>query len=337
MTFSRGLKRPDLKHWRQWQYADYLAYFLSAAAMQRRLRVDVSPAAALSADEFTEFCRPIRDRIQQLFSAPAPRVAITLPAYNEEVELLPTLVSLTCLRVPDGGAEVVVADNRSTDRTAAIINNCGAKYVWCETPGVGYCRQAAYSAISPSAEYVWLTDADSRVIPPLRSSADLTATSTILETSVRYLDANEVVLGISTGGVPEGGHWMYMGARRLSVACGRSKPYSCWAGYNQFVRRWALDEIGGIDPTVEFGDDHFRHYELARLGKRLKKQLHSAHSHAALCDPVYYSGRRYATLKLLIQHGREVRQRPTLPKDEYGYPIHPRNVPWRQIRNADSQ
>lgn len=329
---SERVTRPALSEWRNWTYRDYLAFFLSRPAMHARLQGEVAPAARIAPEDLAEFCRPIRERFQPLFGGANPRVSIVLPAYNEQVELLPTLLALTRLRAEPGLAEVVVADNNSTDQTAGIIQSCGAKYTLCTTKGVGYCRRAAYEAISPSSEYIWLTDADMRVIPPLVYPADFDRQSTLLETCCRFLDENPNMLGLSTGALPEGGHWLYRSIRAIRVKLGLSRRYSCWAGYNQFVRRWALNEIGGIDPTVEFGDDHHRHSQLARLGKKLHQGLSSANMNAALADPVYYSGRRYATLGLLMRHYREAFFRPKLRRDEFGFPIHDKGIGWRQIR-----
>jgi glycosyltransferase involved in cell wall biosynthesis len=326
------LRRPSLDGWRTWTYDDYLAYFLSKDAVRARLRGEPSPASRLSPDEFREFCLPIQAQLTGRFQSEKPRISVLIPAYNEEIELLPTLVAMSRMEIAPGIAELVIADNNSTDRTPAIIRNCGARYVLCTTKGVGHCRRAAYDAMTPGGEYVWLTDADTRVLPPLVTRADLGRGSTVLRTSYTHLDEHPDLLGISSGALPEGGHWLFRAVRRTSLALRKSHPFSCWAGYNQFVRRWALDEIGGIDPSIEFGDDHYRHYELARLGKRIGKGLSSANRDPALADPVYYSGRRYATLPLLLRHYVEVARRPKPKRDEYGYPIHEKQVGWRQIR-----
>src|SRR5262249_64592 len=107
--FDPRIERPELSQWRQWTIVDYFAYFLREEAMRRRLLGEPAPAALLSADEFREFCGPIRECLDRKFGATSPRVSIVIPAYNEEVELLPTIVSLSCLIVPEGGAEIVIA------------------------------------------------------------------------------------------------------------------------------------------------------------------------------------------------------------------------------------
>ncbi|MFO1092553.1 MAG: hypothetical protein U0992_04455 [Planctomycetaceae bacterium] len=142
-----------------------------------------------------------------------------IPAYNEEVEPLPTLVSLTCLRVPDGGARLSSPTTQHRPH-GGHHQELYAKYVWCETPGVGYRWQAAYNAIAPTAEYAWLTDADSRVIRPVR-------TLTISPASPRswrrtsIFDTNEIVIGISTGRRPRRGSLAYMSS---AAAVDRVRP-----------------------------------------------------------------------------------------------------------------
>jgi len=287
-------------------------------------------------ETFVEFCAPVREELVALYGASnAPRVSIVLAAHNEESELLATLVSYSCLNVLPGEAELVVVDNASDDRTAGIIRAAGARYVHCAERGVGYAKRAGVAATSPRSEYIWLSDADVRVVRPFRTYAEAgRAKSSVLRTNVDYLDANPNVLGLSSGGTLESAHWSYWLIHRAAVALGWTRAFSCWSGWNQFVRRDALEAIGGIDPDVLYWEDQHRHYELARYGKRTGRQLESANRTPALLDPVYQSGRRYATARLVARQVGETiqRSRRRLPRDEYGYPVHPKGVDWRRVR-----
>ena len=276
-----------------------------------------SPATLLSAEDFRQFCAPIGERIAKTFSAANPRVSIVLPAYNEQCELLPTLLGFTCLDVDPGVAELVVADNASTDATAVIIKTCGAKYVHCSAKGVGHCRRAAYGATSKSSEYIWLTDADARTVPPLKFESDLDRRSSILRTNCNHLDRHPNVLGLSTGGVPEGGHWIYR-LNRSSCASrlGLSEAYSCWAGYNleSSYEGGPSTKSGGSTPMSSSVMTSTGHYEQARYRSRIRKNLDSAQLQSRqLADPVYYSGRRYASARLLLRHYLEAISRRRLP------------------------
>lgn len=55
---------------------------------------------------------------------PSPRIAVVMPALNEEQALPPILEAM-----PDGVAMVVIADNGSTDRTADVARRGGAHVV----------------------------------------------------------------------------------------------------------------------------------------------------------------------------------------------------------------
>jgi glycosyltransferase involved in cell wall biosynthesis len=255
-----------------------------------------------------------------------------MPAYREEREILPTLVSWTRVNVRPGEAELIVVDNANTDRTAEIIRACGARYVHCGEPGVGHARAAGVAAAAESAEYLWLLDADVRLLPPYRRERDLAARSSVLRTSLEFMDIHPTYVGISTGSLTESAHWLYRLAHSFAVRTGRSRRYSCWSGHNQFVRRSALEAIGGIDEEVEWNDDQHRHHELARYAKRTGGHLASANRMPETADPVYHSGRRYATLGLCLRHFREAWSRAELPRDEHGYPVHARNRDWRKVR-----
>lgn len=322
------LLRPSLQTWREWTYDDYVAYFLSHDAMRARLRGERSVASHLNEGCFEEFCKPIRLQFLRLFGGTSPRVSIQLPAYNEEAELLATLVSYTLLDIEPGVAQVIVADNNSSDHTAAIVHNVGAEYAFCEEKGMGRARRAAYEKMASSAEYVWLTDSDARVVPPLRVHSDLSRKSTIVKTNIAFLDSHPSYAGVSTGGVYEGSHWSYAALHALAVGLRRLPRYHCWTGYNQFVRRAALDAIGGIHPDIPYRDreDHQRQYELARYAKQRGFHMGNANTDPRLVDPVYHSGRRRATLRQVLGGLFGIRRRRNdAPKDRYGFPVHPKD------------
>lgn len=320
------MKRPQLERWRQWSWDDYLAYFLSGqAAKARARRSDASVASVLTTEELTEFCEPVRARLAPMFSGNTPAVSIQMPCRNDQDELLATLVSYAMLDVAPGEAELIVADNASSDRTGMVIKACGVKGVFAPEPGMGRARRAAYDAMSPSAEFVWLTDSDARVLPPIWRFRDLQQRSPILKTNLRCFNGNDRVIGVSTGVVYEYTYPVFRLLRAIAVFAGKAPRIHCWSGPNQFVRRSALDAIGGINSDVPYRarEDHQRMYELARYGKRIGAQMLSAATIRALCDPVYHSGRRRGTFRdILIAAGRG-RQVVHAPRDRFGFPIHP--------------
>ena len=91
-----------------------------------------------------------------------PRFSIVIPAFNEERYLPDCLRSLARQEFA-GGVEVVVVDNNSTDRTAAIARSFGAVVVQEDRAGVCWARQRGTSVAR--GEIVVSTDADTTFDP----------------------------------------------------------------------------------------------------------------------------------------------------------------------------
>lgn len=293
---------PDPKDWQNWDYEDYLRYFLSYKSAKNRLKGRSFPLRILSKSELKNFCIPIKNRIKEKFSSDHPDVSISLAAYNEESQIVPTLLSYTLLRCEEGISELIVVDNGSQDRTKEIARACGVKLVECKKKGLPYARDAGLKSAYEEAEYIWMSDSDVRVVSPIKEGKDLHRKGTALKTSYEHLESNPEVVGVSTGVLMESSHWLYGITHGLALALGVTNRYSCWSGGNQFMRKWALEESGGIN--LEMGgasEDHIRHYQLARWAKKNDKYLHSANMDESLADPVYHSGRRVGSAKGVLE------------------------------------
>jgi glycosyltransferase involved in cell wall biosynthesis len=82
-----------------------------------------------------------------------------IPAYNEHSRLPRTLAAIsTYLAQQPGGSEIIVADDGSTDDTAAIAERQGARVLRCDHRGKGFAVRAG--ALASRGEYVLLCDAD---------------------------------------------------------------------------------------------------------------------------------------------------------------------------------
>ena len=86
----------------------------------------------------------------------SPKFSVIIPAYNEE-KLLPRLLdSIAVARKSySGGAnavEVIVADNDSTDRTAAVAAEHGAKVLRVTKRRIAAARGAADRRDEPAAD-----------------------------------------------------------------------------------------------------------------------------------------------------------------------------------------
>ncbi|MEO5628126.1 MAG: glycosyltransferase family 2 protein [Candidatus Saccharimonadales bacterium] len=86
-----------------------------------------------------------------------PRFSIVIPAYNEEAYLADTLQSLK-KQTFRGEVEVIVVDNNSTDATAQVAKQAGAKLVSEKNVGVCWARQAGTQAAK--GQIIVSTDAD---------------------------------------------------------------------------------------------------------------------------------------------------------------------------------
>jgi len=98
--------------------------------------------------------------------------SVIIPAYNEESLLADTLVSLhqAMKTIPQKG-EIIVVDNNSTDNTAEIARNCGARVVFEPFRQISRARNSGARAAN-SAFLVFL-DADT-VLPPVLLNQALT-------------------------------------------------------------------------------------------------------------------------------------------------------------------
>lgn len=320
------VRRPSIHDWRSWKWEDYLVYFLSLDAAKARAKgQEPNICEILGESNFPRFCEPIRERLVTQFGGDEPWVSIQMPARNDAMELLSTLASYTLLDIEPGLAELIVADNASSDQTAEVIRQCGATYAFAAEPGMGSARRAAYDAMAGSAEYVWLTDSDARVVRPLRRPHDLACQSTILRTNLNCVSARCDVIGLSTGIVYEYCHWLFRCLRRAAVAMGKAPRVHAWTGPNQFIKKAALDAIGGINAAVPYRarEDHQRMYELARYAKTIGGNMLSAATEPALFDPVYHSGRRRGTVREVIGALKRGRAVPRGGRDSFGFPVHP--------------
>ncbi len=88
--------------------------------------------------------------------APRPHVSLIIPALNEEKSIGAVLCDIPRRWVD----EVIVVDNGSTDRTAAIAREAGVKVVHQPQRGYGAACLMGIASVTPESEIIIFLDAD---------------------------------------------------------------------------------------------------------------------------------------------------------------------------------
>ncbi len=127
-----------------------------------------------------------------------PFLSIVIPAYNEEVRLPESLRAITAfVAQKDYPVEVLVVDNNSTDRTAAIIAEFAAEFPYIRglserTQGKGAAVRTGM--LAARGAYRFICDADlsmpieevDRFLPPQLDDFDIAIASREVTGAVRY-------------------------------------------------------------------------------------------------------------------------------------------------------
>jgi glycosyltransferase involved in cell wall biosynthesis len=165
-----------------------------------------------------------------------PFVSFIIPAWNEE-RLLPR--ALDAVRVSAESMElrheIIVVDDHSTDRTATIAREFGARVVPVHLRQIAAVRNAGAKEASAHADIFFFTDADTVV------------NATVLRSALSALERGHVGGGCSfrfDGKVPFYARILervtMWGARKLALASG------CFV----FCKRADFEAVGGFDPQL---------------------------------------------------------------------------------------
>ncbi|MGK2857174.1 MAG: glycosyltransferase [Thermoanaerobaculia bacterium] len=183
----------------------------------------------------------------------APRVSIVVPAYNEE-HYLPRLldtIDIARARYRDGAAaiEVIVADNGSTDRTAAIASERGCRVVSVEPRNIAAVRNGGASAAR--GEILCFVDADMRIHP-----ATFNAIAAAIESERYVAGATGVQLERWSLGLLC--TWLLIVPMVIVMKMDTGVV---------FCRRADFEAIGGYQPRHRFAEDVQFLLDLRKLGK----------------------------------------------------------------------
>lgn len=229
------------------------------------------------------------------------KISIIIPAYNEEKLLPATLRSIreALGGFPEAGwdAEIVVCDNNSTDRTAELAREAGAKVVFEPVNQIGRARNTG--AISAAGDWLVFVDADSH--PSAALFADVTAAIKsglyLAGGSTVCLEKGYPVVSLITGG------W------NLLSRCTK------WAaGSFIFCEAAAFREVGGFSLELYASEelDLFQRFKV--LAKKGRKQIIILHRHPLVTSARklhLYTAREHLWFltKILLQAGRPLKSR----------------------------
>ena len=183
-----------------------------------------------------------------------PRFSLVIPAYNEAGWLPALLDTVDVARASyRGGAEaieVIVADNASTDATAAIARERGCRVVSVETRAIAAARNGG--AAIAQGEIVCFIDADSRIHPQTFNAIEAT------------LASGRVIAG-ATGVHPD--RWSLGLLATWLVALPIMYLMGLDAGV-VFCRRADFEAVGGYDESLLYAEDIKILVDLKRLGRK---------------------------------------------------------------------
>jgi glycosyltransferase involved in cell wall biosynthesis len=183
-----------------------------------------------------------------------PTTSFLLPAYNEEAYIGRAVESVHHAAAACGLAdyEVVVCDNASTDRTAALAREAGARVVNEPHRQIARARNAA-AAASTGEWLVWL-DADAMLTPEVLAPTMAALAGGKICGGGAQVDLEGVPLTRTTRATIAGWNWV---ARTFRLA----------AGSFFFARRDGWAETGGFNERVYAGEELGFARELKRWGK----------------------------------------------------------------------
>lgn len=176
-------------------------------------------------------------------------ITVVIIAYNEENKISDSIKSAFAI-----AREVIVVDSNSTDQTAQIAKDAGAKVY--KTDWLGYGATKNYGASLASNDWVLSLDADERI--------DEELASTICDTA---LDQN-----------------LIYGWKRKSYLGEKWVKHSGWYPdvvyrlYNKQKTQWNLDEVHEAIATAHVRKKlitgHINHYTCDNVQQHLQTQLH---------------------------------------------------------------
>lgn len=168
-----------------------------------------------------------------------PFFSVIIPAFNEEKTISQTLESVLGQNFPRRQYEIIVVNNNSTDKTAAIVQKFPAVKLIHE-PKQGYVYALKRGAKEARGKILVFTDADT-IVPP----------DWLSQYQKAYKDPRVVVVGGAANFQPKFG-LIFLIQAFLNFFALITKIAS---GFNFSLRRDVYEKIGGFNPQINFHAD----------------------------------------------------------------------------------
>jgi glycosyltransferase involved in cell wall biosynthesis len=194
------------------------------------------------------------------------KISIVVPAFNEERllgESLGRIKSAANAFVRRGWTvELIVCDNNSSDRTAEIARNCGARVVF--EPFNQIARARNHGATAASGDWLVFVDADSH--PSCNLFDDVAA----------HISSGDCVAGGATVRLDDH-HWL---AKVLNIVWNLiSRNFRLLAGSFIFCETATFRKLGGFSEKLFAGEELELSRRLKILARENGKQIIILHRH----------------------------------------------------------
>lgn len=184
-------------------------------------------------------------------------VSVIIPAYNEEKYLPKTLKALQNQLHPNFDYEIIVADAQSTDKTAEIASQFGAKVLSVPKINPAFARHKGVEAAG--GEIIACVDADTPV--PKDHLA------TVVSEFAKDPEAVGLTGIIEGWGGPFWQNFIYKWANTLFCKLNFLLGRYGFQGQSFAFRKSAFERIGGFNTKLHTGEDFDLGYRLSKIGK----------------------------------------------------------------------
>ena len=184
-----------------------------------------------------------------------PDLSFIIPVRNDATRLQHCLRSIAAGRVPPVQIELVVADNGSTDESAAVARAAGATVVLLPGVRIGELRNRAVGAARGAL--LAFVDADHEIGPGW------------IQAAVSVLSDPQVAAVGAPYQPPSPATWVQRLYNRLRRHPGAQEDVDWLGSGNMAVRRSAFERAGGFDTTLETCEDVDLCRKLRGCGYRL--------------------------------------------------------------------